>query len=79
MKDESIHKSLTAIARKSIPEDTNLWPRLAARLENEEIVRNAVEMESRLDHSPGSVGRVRDDKCGLRPIPMLQSAPECNQ
>ena len=37
MKDESIHKSLTAIARKSIPEDTNLWPRFLARLENKEL------------------------------------------
>jgi hypothetical protein len=33
MKDESICKSLETIARANIPESTNLWPRLSARLE----------------------------------------------
>ena len=38
MKDESIRKSLEAIARDNIPENTDLWPRLAARLERKDIV-----------------------------------------
>jgi len=38
MKDESIRKSLETIARRSIPENTNLWPRLAARLERKDTV-----------------------------------------
>jgi hypothetical protein len=33
MNDESIRKSLDAIVRQAIPDNTNLWPRLAARLE----------------------------------------------
>ena len=33
MRDESIRKSLEALARRGIPEEPNLWPRLAARLE----------------------------------------------
>jgi len=33
MKDESLRKSLHAIARHDIPENINLWPRLVARLE----------------------------------------------
>ncbi len=32
MNDESIRKSLETIARETIPENTDLWPRLAARL-----------------------------------------------
>ena len=36
MKDESIRKSLEAIDRQNIPEDINLWPPLAARLERKE-------------------------------------------
>ena len=36
MNDESIRKSLEAIARQNIPENTNLWPRLAARLERKD-------------------------------------------
>ena len=38
MKDESIRKSLEAIARQSILENTNLWPSLAARLERKETL-----------------------------------------
>lgn len=33
MKDESVRKSLQAIVRRDIPENINLWPHLAARLE----------------------------------------------
>jgi hypothetical protein len=36
MNDESIRKSLEAIARQAIPDNINLWPRLAARLERKE-------------------------------------------
>lgn len=36
MNEESIRKSLVTIASKGIPEDTNLWPRLATRLERKE-------------------------------------------
>jgi hypothetical protein len=36
MNDESIRKSLEAIARDNIPENTTLWPRLAARLEQKD-------------------------------------------
>jgi hypothetical protein len=38
MKDESIRKSLETIAQRNIPENTNLWPRLAARLEQKDTV-----------------------------------------
>jgi hypothetical protein len=38
MKDESIRKSLQTIARHAIPENTNLWPRLAARLERKDTL-----------------------------------------
>ena len=38
MKNESILKSLESIAQRNIPENTNLWPRLAARLERREAV-----------------------------------------
>ena len=38
MNDESIRKSLESIAQHNIPENTNLWPRLAARLERREAV-----------------------------------------
>lgn len=38
MKDESIRKSLEIIARRNIPENTNLWPRLASRLEHKDMV-----------------------------------------
>ena len=38
MKDESIRKSLESIVQRNIPENTNLWPRLAARLERREAV-----------------------------------------
>jgi hypothetical protein len=38
MKDESIRKSLETIARRNISENTNLWPRLAARLERKDTV-----------------------------------------
>ncbi len=38
MKDESIRKSLEAIARHNIPENTNLWLRLAARIEQKDKV-----------------------------------------
>ena len=38
MKDESIRKSLETIARRNIPENINLWPRLAARLERKDTV-----------------------------------------
>ncbi len=38
MNDESIRKSLETIARNNIPEDTDLWPRLAARLERKEAL-----------------------------------------
>lgn len=38
MKDESLRKSLHAIARRDIPENTNLWPRLAAALEQKQSV-----------------------------------------
>ena len=34
MNDESIRKSLESIARSNIPENMNLWPRLAARIEH---------------------------------------------
>jgi hypothetical protein len=37
MKDESIRISLQAIARRDIPEDINLWPRLASLLERKDI------------------------------------------
>ena len=37
MNDESIRISLEVIARQNIPEDTNLWPRLAARLERKDM------------------------------------------
>jgi len=36
MKDESIRKTLEIIARQNIPENTNLWPPLAARLERKD-------------------------------------------
>jgi hypothetical protein len=36
MKDESIRKSLDGIVRRDIPENINMWPRLAARLERKE-------------------------------------------
>jgi hypothetical protein len=38
MRDESIRKSLESIAQRNIPENTNLWPRLAARLERKDTV-----------------------------------------
>jgi hypothetical protein len=38
MKDESIRKSLETIAWRNISENTNLWPRLAARLERKDTV-----------------------------------------
>jgi hypothetical protein len=38
MKDESIRKSLETTAQRNIPENTNLWPRLAARLERKDTV-----------------------------------------
>jgi hypothetical protein len=38
MKDESIRKSLETIAQSNIPDNTNLWPRLAARLEKKEAL-----------------------------------------
>jgi hypothetical protein len=38
MNDESIQKSLQAIAQHHIPENTNLWPRLSARLEHKETL-----------------------------------------
>ena len=38
MKDESVRKSLESIAQHNIPENTNLWPRLAARLERKDTV-----------------------------------------
>ncbi len=38
MKDESIRKSLEVIAQRNIPENINLWPRLAARLERKDTV-----------------------------------------
>ena len=38
MKYESIRKSLQSIAQRDIPENTNLWPRLAARLERKDTV-----------------------------------------
>jgi len=38
MKDESIRKSLEAITQRAIPDNTNLWPRLAVRLERKDIV-----------------------------------------
>ena len=38
MKDESIRKSLETIAQHNIPENINLWPRLAARLERKDTV-----------------------------------------
>jgi hypothetical protein len=37
MNDESIRKSLETIARQNIPDNTNLWPRLAARLERKDM------------------------------------------
>lgn len=37
MKDESIRKALEMIAQSNIPENTNLWPRLAARMDRKEI------------------------------------------
>jgi hypothetical protein len=37
MNNESIRKSLEGIARQNIPENTNLWPRLAARLERKDM------------------------------------------
>jgi hypothetical protein len=37
MNDESIRKSLEGIARQNIPENTNLWPGLAARLERKDM------------------------------------------
>jgi hypothetical protein len=36
MNDDSIRKSLEAIARQAIPENTNLWPSLAVRLERKD-------------------------------------------
>ena len=36
MKDESIRINLEAIARRNIPDNTNLWPRLSARLERKD-------------------------------------------
>jgi hypothetical protein len=36
MNNESIRKSLEGIARQAIPENTNLWPGLAARLERKD-------------------------------------------
>ncbi len=38
MKDESIRISLEIIARRNIPENTNLWPRLAARIEQKDTL-----------------------------------------
>jgi hypothetical protein len=43
MKDESIRKSLESIARNNIPENTNLWPRLAARLEHKYMLPMTVK------------------------------------
>ena len=37
MNNESIRKSLEAIARQAIPDNTNLWPGLAARLERKDM------------------------------------------
>jgi hypothetical protein len=38
MSTKRIHKSLEAIAKRDIPEDTNLWPQIAARLERKDTV-----------------------------------------
>jgi hypothetical protein len=37
MNDESIRKSLEAIAQRNIPDNTNLWPCLSARLERKDM------------------------------------------
>jgi hypothetical protein len=46
MNDESIRKILEAIARENIPDNTNLWPSLAARLERKD--RQTMNLKWRL-------------------------------